>query len=201
VSSLELATIGFALGWVAFGLYIAAFVVYNIKTQRGESRPNPATWSIWSIVAALNVGSYFMISQDWVTALQPFAGSLACTATFFLALAKGKFSKLGKVEFVVLAIALVAIAVWGVYRDATVTNLVLQGALMISILPAVKDVWRKPHKESPLPWFMWAGALILTLTTVALRWQGNLADLAYPINSLFWHALVGLLALRKGTSE
>lgn len=185
-----------ALGWMSFLVHIAAFLVFNWKTAKGLSRPNTATWSIWAFVTVLNCASYFMMSGDWAKSLQPLAGALACVGTLIFALRRGKLARPGKADSVVLAIGLLSALVWFAYRDATSANLILQAGFVLSFVPTLRDVWQRPDRESPLPWFMWGAAYLLLIAVVALRWSGRWPDLVYPVNSFFWHALVGVIAWR-----
>jgi len=189
-----------ALGWSAFALHIAAFLVFNWKTMRGESRPNAATWAIWAFVATLNCLSYFAMSDDWVKSLQPLAGSLACVGTFGFALAKGRLTRLRGLDLGILTIGLAAVLAWFVYRSATSANLILQAAFVVSFIPTFRDVWRRPEGESATPWFMWGSAYVLLVATVFLRWSGNAAEAVYPLNSFFFHSLVGVLIVVRRRS-
>lgn len=201
MSGLELATVGMALGWLSFVLHLAAFVVFGFKAHKGESTPNMATWTIWVFATALNCTSYFVMSEDWVKALQPFAGALACLTIFLLALRQrrsgSKRQPLPLSDIIMMVIGVIAVSVWYLKRDATYANLILQSAFVVSFIPTLRAIWREPEKESSLPWFMWGGSYALLIATVVCRWQDNPADLAYPINSFFWHALAGFLALRR----
>jgi len=189
--------LGFILGWLSVFLHLTAFAIYNWKIVRGLSRPNTATWGIWAIVASLNCASYFFMSQDWVKSLSAIAASVACIFTFVFALFRGRLSKLDRSDGIVLVISVSAIIVWWVFRSATFANLLLQGALVAGFIPTLRDVVRKPEQESALPWLMWSLVYVLLLLIVLLRWSNHWPDLVYPINSLFWHLLVGVLACRR----
>ncbi|KPJ85781.1 hypothetical protein AMJ57_01930 [Parcubacteria bacterium SG8_24] len=193
--------LGFIFGWTSFAVHLLAFLVFNWKTARGQARPNTATWTIWSFVTILNCASYFVMSGDWIKALQPLAGALACTGTLLFALSRGRLERPGRFDLAVLAVSLVSAIVWFVWRQAAFANLVLQAAFVISFIPTLKDVWRAPQKESPLPWFMWGAAYLLLIAAVCVRWSGHIPDLVYPLNSFFWHALVGVLALRRSRTR
>lgn len=201
MNSPELASAGMALGWLSFGLHLAAFVVYGLRARKGQSKPNFATWSIWVLATGLNCASYFLMSDDWVKALQPLAGAAACFTIFVMALKNGQFELPGTAERVMLLISVTAVIIWFVYRDASYANMVLQSAFVVSFIPTLRQIWRKPQDESALPWFMWGGAYLLLILTVAVRWQGNALELVYPVNSFFWHTLAGVLALRRNGKE
>jgi hypothetical protein len=178
-------------------VHLVAFAVYNRQLLRGESRPNAATWTIWAFVATLNCLTYFFAGQDWVKAILPVLGSLACIATLVYALVRGTLSPLAGVDLAALAIGVAAVLVWWFYRSASFANLVLQLAFLVSFLPTYRDVWRDPSKERPLPWFLWASAYLLLVMAVFLRWQGLITDLVYPLLALVIHAAVGFLAQRR----
>jgi len=191
------AQLGIVLGWAAFALHLLAFAVYNWKMLRGKSTPNITTWSVWAFVASLNCVTYFFMGDDWITSLQPLASSLACLLTFGLCLFRREFKRPTKMEIVILLVSAMAILFWWLYQNATYANLILQLGFVLSFVPTVRTIIRKPSSESALPWLMWGVVYCLLIATVLLRWNGEWSMLAYPIISAISHSLAGLLALRR----
>jgi len=185
------------LGSVAGLTHIVAFGIYNLQMFRGQSIPNSSTWTLWTFLSTLNCLTYLSASGDWVKALLPIASSLACIATFFIALKKGKLSKLDQVEKILLGLGILSAVVWFALHSAAKANLILQVCIVISFIATFRSVWRKPDSEKALPWFIWSSAYVLSITVVIWRWQSQWIDLAYPVNCLFLHAIVGLLAFRR----
>lgn len=185
-----------ALGAMGGLMHIIAFVVYNKQMLRGQSIPNSTTWTLWTFLSTLNCLTYLEASGDWVKSLLPIASSLACIITFFFALKKGKLSKLDKMEKALLGLGLLSAVVWYYFHSATKANLILQVCILISFVATFRSVWKKPKSEKALPWFIWSSAYILSIIVVLSRWQNQWIDLAYPINCLILHAMVGVLTFR-----
>lgn len=186
-----------ALGVIAGLLQLVAFAIYNKQIIQGTSKPNAATWTLWSYLTVLNVSSYAVMSNDWVKCLLPAASSAACLATFFYAAYKGKLSKLESLDNATLLVGIFAGFVWWYFSSAKFANLILQGAVAISFAPTLRGVWKNPRMERALPWYLWSIAYVLVLVVITMRWRNQYEDLVYPINCLILHAAVGLLARRK----
>lgn len=186
-----------ALGVIAGLLQLVAFAIYNKQIIHGTSRPNAATWTLWSYLTVLNVASYAVMSNDWVKCILPAASSAACLTTFFYAAYKGKLSKLESLDNVTLLIGIFAGFVWWYFSSAKYANLILQVAVAISFAPTLRGVWINPLIERAWPWFIWSSAYVLNIIMIVMRWRNQYEDLVYPINCLILHATVGLLARRK----
>lgn len=185
------------LGIMAALLHGVAYVLYNIQAKKGKSKPNIATWVIWAFLAILNAFFFHKMSGDFVTALQFFMGSVACTVTFFYVLITGKFSWPKSDEWAVLALGLVASLVWWIFKSATGANMVVVIAFLISFFPTFKGVWQDPFKEAPLPWLIWTVAFLITTSNVILRWNEQPLALVIPIVLFMTHGGIAILCTNK----
>jgi len=127
-----------------------AYLDYNRVVLKGETKPNGATWAIWSAIALISTSSYFAASGDVWKSIIPFANILLCIGTFVLALMCGKFKRLDVTDWYALAIGIVAVVVWKM-TTATYANLIVQVAIIIGFIPTWKNVWRTPSCEKPRP--------------------------------------------------
>lgn len=183
------------LGACAVALHLSGYVAYARLAGRGEARLNTATWILWVFLSSLNAASYLMMSGDPTKSVVAFTGATACTVTLAYALRTGKASRIAAGDAAALLAGLVAAGAWWFWRSATYANLILQAGFVISMIPTYRGVLRDPKAEPPLPWFLWGSAYATNLCVIALRWQGNLPDLAYPSINLVTHAGVGTLAI------
>ena len=189
--------IGKFLAITAALCHIAAYLDYNRKVFRGETRPNGATWLIWASLAGLNASSYLVMSSDLVKGIFPVINTALCIGTFVLALYLKKFEWPDNWDLLALATGLVAALAWWKYQSATSANLILQLAIFWGFIPTYRLVWRDPLSEKPRPWWIWVGAYVFLTATVVWRWQGQWQDLAYPVNCLILHCFVpGFVILR-----
>jgi len=185
------------LGYLAGGVHIIGFLIYNWKIINGSAKPNTATWALWAFIAGLNAATYDTMSGDRIKAILSIASGIACLLTFLFALVSGKFKKLDVWDKRVLTLGIIAAGVWFFFKSASYANLLLQGALLISFLPLFKSVWQDPSSEGWLPWVIWVGAYTLSIITVIMRWKGHILDIAYPINGFVLHGIVAWLSLRR----
>jgi hypothetical protein len=185
------------LGLIAGSMHVVAFGIYNKQLFKGESVPNPATWLLWAIGTVLNLLTYFHMTRDWVKSLLPTMSSVACLATFVVALAKGKLSKPSAGDWSFFGFGLVALIIWKALGSAAYANLWLQLSVAVSFVPTFHGVWREPRKERCLPWFIWSVAYVFLFATVVMRWQGGWITVVYPVNGFVMHLIVGVLALRR----
>ncbi len=177
-------------------LYLIAAILYNVQIINGKSKPNAISWSIWSLLAIVNVFSYGAMIDNWVAALQFFAGSVACIITFVICLIKKRFDCPSNIEWAIAAICLIAILVWIIFRSATYANMVVVVAFVFSFVPTLTGVFNDPRKERSLPWTVWTIAFSITLINIVLIGKEWMAYLI-PGGGLIGHALVGLLVIKK----
>lgn len=185
------------LGASAGAVYALGYVLYLRKTLAGGNRPNPASWFLWVFLTVLNCVSYLSLSGDAVKAVIPVVSSFFCLAIFLFALAKGRFTRIDAADGAALALGIVAAGAWWSLRSPVAANLLMQGCLAVSFVPTLRGVWRDPSVEKAAPWLAWSAGYVLTFCVIALRWRGQPQDLIYPVNCLFLHGGVGVLALRR----
>lgn len=172
---------------------IVGFVIYDLQAFKKMSKPNVASWAIWSGITVLNFTSYRSMSGDWMVSLLPTVSSMFCILTFVVAIAKGgRFSKLDVFDKSALVLGMIAILSWYILKSATYANLIVQGGVIIGFVPT----WRNAHKERPLAWFIWTSAYALGTILIAMRWTGQWENLAYPVICFFAHLAVGIIAAR-----
>lgn len=173
--------------------YCLAYLDYNRGVLTGETKPNGATWAIWSAIAVVSTGSYFAASGDFWKSLLPILNIVLCIGTFVLALITGKFKKLDVTDWIALGLGLIAAVVWGVYKSATYANLIVQVAIMVGFIPTWRAIWKTPSCEHPRPWWIWDISYCISAVVVILRWENQWIDLVYPINCIVLHASVPIL--------
>jgi hypothetical protein len=183
-------TLGVFLGIAAGVVHIVAYIIYNWYSR---NRPNIAAWGVWGFLTLLNTSSYFVMSSDWVKSILTIVNSVLCIMTLGLALYRGKFDKIDIWDKLAFVVGIVAGLVWIRWHSATSANLILQISIAAGFIPLYRGVWRNPDCERALPWLVWTVGYGLNIVTVVLRWQGQLQDLAYPVNCLVLHFGVALL--------
>ena len=178
-------------------LNILAFTIYNWKIIKGKANPNITAWALWAFITVLNFASYKAMSGDWVKSLLPTVSSIQCIITFFLALKTGAKKGGDRNDLLVFILGSIASIVWWSLKSATAANIMLQLAITLGFIPQFKSVWKKPESEIALCWFIWTSSFVLSTIVVILRWRGQPQNLAYPVNCLWMHLTVALLATRS----
>lgn len=184
------------LSIVAGLLNVLAFAIYNWQTWLGKTNPNISSWAVWGFMTALNFTSYRAMSQDCWKSLLPTISGIQCILTFFLALFVGEIKSLSLTDRSALVIGIIASLWWRKSKSPTATNLMLQLGITIGFIPTFHSVWLLPASESAMCWFIWAISFLIQTGVVILRWKGKKQDLVYPVNCVWLHLVVGLMALR-----
>jgi len=191
VNTYSLANISITLAVVSGLFHTLAYLDYNRKVITGLTRPNGATWAIWSVIALVSTSSYFVSSGDFWKNTIPLVNVFLCIGTFILGLKR--FDRLSGVEISALILGLIAIGVWKLSSPAY-ANLVVQVAIAIGFFPTYKMVWKNPASEMARPWWIWTSGYTIMIGVVILRWQHQWTDLVYPVNCVILHSLVPIIA-------
>ena len=170
---------------------------YIKSTVGGVTSPNRTTWGIFSLLTGLELATYWVGNHRSVlkTAL-PVVDFLGAMVVFSATIWRGKFEKMTKTELAVVACQLVGIISWR-WLGAMNSNLLLQIAVILAFVPT----WAEAKGEDPAPWFLWAlGGYGVELLVVSLN-LNNWKEVAYPVVNLLCHLAVGVIALRKKSSN
>lgn len=167
-------------GFVGLGagiLSLAAFVPYVISTiRKPTTRPNRATWWIWTLVGVLIAyGNYAegVRSGIWL----PISYIIGPTVLAIVSLRHGEGGWTRLDRFCLLG-ALLSIVFWTLTRDSL-------GALLVNILidalgalPTIKKSYRNPEAEDPIFWYLAFAAALLNLFAVE---SSSFSHLVYPV--------------------
>ena len=185
-------SLGIFFGVTAGVVHIVAYIFYNYVSK---NRPNIAAWGVWAFLSILSMTSYVVMSSDWVKSILVSVNALLCILTLVLALYRGRFEKLDRLDKIAFAIGVLAGLMWIVLKSATYANMILQVSIMVGFIPLYRGIWRNPKCEHALPWLIWVVAYCLNILTIVVRWTGQYQDLAYPVNCFVLHLAVALLVV------
>lgn len=181
------------VGKVAGALSFLAYVPYVISTVKGKTRPNRATWIIWTAVGVSLLASYAAAGARetvWVT--------VANLAAFLMVLILSfKYGEGGWTVFDGFCLfgAGLGFALWWWFDSPLPT---LYSGLFIDwigALPTLRKSWVDPYSEDLLSWILFLTANALNL--LALRvW--NLEMASYPLYMVgITLVMVVILAFRR----
>lgn len=175
--------------------HFAAFWFYFRQIRNGASRPNPASWTVWTALSLLNLVSYGVMTRDFALASVALVPTVGCVAVLVHVWRHEKCQALDLTDYVACALGLSAVPAWVYFREATAANLIVQAAEFIGFVPTFRDLVTRRRRESPPSWAAWSVAYVITLVMVAMRWKGHAADAVYPVLSLVNHFAVLVVAV------
>jgi hypothetical protein len=178
------------LGIIAGVLSIVGYIPYILAILRGETKPNKATWIIWTVIGGLLAFSY-LAEGDQNTIWLPLGYFLGPLITAILSFKYG-YSEWTKLDKWCLVAAAVSIVPWLLLKDATWTLLINVLIDATGALPTLVKTFREPETEDFLAWLIFF--IANTLQVVAIS-QWNIAA-TYPIYLFFLAGGMVVLILR-----
>lgn len=168
---------------------------YIKQLIKGESIPNPATWLIWLVVTIINASTYFFVVKEnlWLS-LSSIALAVVIATIFILALTKGKFSRLGKIEISSLLLAFFIGLFWKLSGNYIISNVSLQLVFLISFYPTLRSLLKRETKEKLPPWFFASSSYILQIMNVFVS-GSPLFALVFPIVNLIGNGTIGIVSV------
>ncbi len=160
------------IGYVAGAIALLQAVPYLISIIRGHTKPERATYAIWSLVNVLTMASYIAAGARttiWV--------GLAFTTTsivVFLLSFKFGMGGLNKFDAFCLGLAAVGIVIWLTTSDPALALYFYIGVKALGYLPTLKKVYYYPKTENTLSWIMVASASVLNLFAIT-SWTPQIA--------------------------
>lgn len=179
-------------------LSLTAYAIYNQQIFLGKVSPNITSWAIWSFMVILNFSSYRKMSKDGWKSLLPTVNGIQCILTFVLALFRGRFKSTDSVNWIVLIIGISASLLWLKFRKkdgSTMANMMVQVGVTVGFISTFQSVWTRPQGENALCWIIWTASFAVQALVVYIR-KGKKRDYVYPLNCLWLHLTVFILALR-----
>ena len=178
------------IGIIAGILAILGYIPYIISILRGRTRPNKATWLIWTLVGALLAFSYSAegdINSIWL----PMGYFLGPFITTILSIRYG-YSEWSKLDKICIVVAILSIIPWLLSDNATFTLLINVLIDSTGAIPTVVKSYREPETEDATAWAIFFIANTIELFAIS-TW--NLASI-YPIYLFFLAGTIITFILR-----
>jgi hypothetical protein len=183
---------------------IPVYIVYFKQVTREESKPNPATWIIWSVVTLINTFIYEDLTQSLVKSAIAITAFALMTSMMIYCLLKGKFQPLKRLEKLSLVSLFAALAIgiyWRQGGEIKTANVVIQIALLLSFIPTIANqisYWKKEEKltEKHTPWTLGALAYTFQIIGLLINFDGRWEALLYPfLNGIVGNGSVAIIAI------
>ncbi len=170
--------------WLAGLIALVAYVPYIRDTLRGRTRPNRATWWIYTVVGGIGTASTFMAGARW-TLVVPAIYAVVSLAVALIAIRRGEggWSTLDKW---CLGTAAASVVVWIATGDPLLAVVMNSAADVAGSVPTMRKAWREPQRENLVGWALFLAANTLTLIELP-AW--TIAQALYP-GALFFCSLV-----------
>lgn len=178
------------LGKVAGVISFIAFIPYIIAIFKGKTKPNRATWWIWSIIGFMLGASYYFSGASktiWVPVSY-------VVGPFIIALLSIKYGKGGWSRFdkVCLFGAGFSIFLWWLFDSpivALMTNILID---FLGLLPTIRKAYLEPETEDLTAWLLFFLGNTLNLFA-AEAWIFTIY--IYPIYMFLGSGIVTMLVL------
>jgi hypothetical protein len=154
------------IGILAGIIGIGGYIPYIISIFRGATKPNRATWIIWTIVGGLLAFSYMAEGDQnsiWLP-LGYFVGPLfvACLSM------KYGYAQWTRLDTFCIVAALISIIPWVLSKDATATLFINLAIDMTGALPTIIKTYQEPETEDFNSWLIFFVANTLQLFAISM---------------------------------
>src|SRR3990167_10674293 len=178
------------LGIIAGILALVGYIPYIYTTVRGKTRPNKATWIIWTVIGGLIAFSY-LFEGDKNTIWLPLGYFIGPLIVAILSFRFG-YSEWTKLDIICLVVGGISIIPWIIADNAMFTLLINVFIDATGAIPTLVKTYREPETEDLTAWFIFFVANTLEIFAIE---QWNLAAL-YPVYLFILAGLMVLFILR-----
>lgn len=154
---------------------ILGYIPYIISILKGDTRPNKASWFIWTVVGGLLAVSY--LAEGNQTAIWLPLAYFICPLVIALLSFRYGYSAWTRIDTLCILAAALSLIPWMLSHNATLTlliNLLIDSA---GAIPTIVKTYREPKTEDCTAWVLFLIANTLNLFAIS-TW--NIADI-YPI--------------------
>ncbi len=137
-------------GIIAALLVIIAYIPYLFKIIKGDVKPHPFTWLIWTITAT-SISFLQLSSGSGAGTYGTLTMAFFCLCVFLLSV-RSKVAKIQYIDIICLVIALLGVGVWLVIKEPVVSIVLLLTVELIGFVPTLIKSWSKPYEESAALW-------------------------------------------------
>lgn len=179
------------LGLITIALSIIGHTPYILDTFYGRTKPHVFTWFIWSVVTTLAFLGQLAkggAAGAWGTGI---TGLMAITITI-LAL-RNKRMDITNSDRVFFGIAIIAIVLWVVTKDPTISVVIATFIDACAFLPTIRKTMKDPRSETFATYSL--NILRHSLSLFALG-SYNLATILYPAYLLTMNTVITIIMLR-----
>ena len=164
-------------GLLAGVLAVVAYAPYLIDTAKGRTRPERATWLIWSVVASIAMGSQIYEGAD--KSLMFVGVKVSGTIIVFLmSIRLGAGVYLSRRNINLFGLTAVGVVIWYWAEDALFMLLITTGISILGGSVTVLKAYRDPESETLKTWVI---SLVASFFAIVSVGKLDIALLIYPV--------------------
>ena len=181
----------------AFAIIATVFAILgNISYFRDvlskKVRPHPYTWLVWTIVSGVTFFGQ-VAKGAGIGALPTGVAELFTLLIFLFSLQYG-FKHVTKTDTYFLIFALLGLIPWIIFKDPTLSVIIVVTIDLIAFVPTFRKTWLKPSTETAALYSMNLARHMLTLFSLQTY---NIATTLHSIAMIITNSLMTFLILRK----
>ncbi len=188
-------TLTVLMATVAVALAVIGNVPYLYKVIKGEVQPHPYTWAIWSIVSLVTV--FGQIQKGAGIGAIPTAASEVFTVIIFLLSIKYGFKNIQKKDTIFLVIALLGLIPWMIFKDPTISVIVVVAIDCVAFIPTLKKTFTHPETETSI---LYISNVLRHILILLLIENYNIATSLHSVTMVVTNTLMTAFILRKNFS-
>lgn len=182
-------------GILAGVLSLLAFVPYIRSIYRGETRPNRATWWVWTVCNGVLFASYYA-SGERRSAWVPLSYMAASFVVALLSFKRGE-GGLSRFDQGCALASAVGIALWAASGSPLTALMINIGVDLAGALPTMRKTYLDPRSESLSAWLIFLVANLVNLLAVDAWTEPSVA---LPIYYVVMTIVIVALAARRPRS-
>jgi hypothetical protein len=181
-----------AFGVLAGILQLAAIAPYLRDILSGSTKPQRATWMIWTSLSLVVLASQWASGATWSLVLT--AGqALSCATVFALAIRRG-VGGVSPLELALLGLAALGVAGWQVSSDPAVATCSVVAADLVAVALMLPKTFRQPASETLSTYVIGVASTLFALLAIG----SSAASLwIYPLYILAADSAVALVIVLR----
>lgn len=176
---------------------LAGTSYYIRNTIKGVTKPNRITWLMWSIAPMIGTAAALASGVTWAT-LPVFMAGLMPFLVFLASFVNpNSYWKLERFDWICGALAVLALILWYLTRDASIAIVFAIAADFSAGVPTLVKCWKYPQTETASG-FTASGFNSLMSFFVITQW--NFANIAFPLYLVVFNTILALPVIWKKRS-
>ncbi len=178
----------------AAAIVFVSYATYFRDVWAGRTKPHAVSWLIWGVLTA--IGFAGQVAGDagpgaWATGLT----AAVCLVVSGIGFAGGR-TDIVRLDWVSLAGATIALALWAITRDPLLSVAIVTGIYALGYVPTFRKSYYRPHEETLATYALAGAANFVSL--FALK-EFSLLTALYPVAMLAMNwAFSAMLQVRRG---